>query len=610
MSAGLVWSNLVAYSLQIGLLVGVAALAPAALRLRSPRARLAYWHLLLVACLLLPVIRPWRRQVLVENVTFTSRVIAFAPSDAPASPSYSTAEIALAVILGGVAARLAWLATGFWKLGRYRRRSQPFRMSLPLMARADLRLAAGVASPVTFGLRDPVILLPTRFPEFDPRAQEAILCHELLHVERRDWLVTVAEEVVRAAFWFHPAIWWLLGEIQLAREQAVDREVIERTQSKDEYLDALLAIAGARPQLDLAPAPLFLRKRHLKHRVVSILKEARMSKRSLFSALAASLCVLIAACWLVTNTFPLAAAPQAGSDSPGVTVDVGGAALLHRSPVVYPESARAKGVQGVVMLELTLDAAGNVADARAVSGPDELRKPALQSALNWHFARDVAGAKRQVTIAFQPPPAGQQSEPPRVVRNIGVAFTPDAAAKRERTIKSINTTGLSDDARNELLSKLPVRVGATMTPDLLMASFKAVREYDEHLNLTAAPTSDDQVAVYISPNQGVITPSADTVGDEKRIRVGGNVQSTKLIRQPRPTYPPEAKEARIQGKVQLMAVIAKDGTMKQLEVISGHPLLVPAALDAVKQWVYDTTLLNGEPVEVQTQIDVNFTLSQ
>jgi TonB family protein len=607
MSAGLVWSNLVAYSLQIGLLVGVAALAPAVLRLRSPRARLVYWHLLLVACLLLPAIRPWRREVLVENVTVTSRVIALAPSDSPASRSYSTAEIALAIVLAGIAARLAWLATGFWKLGRYRRRSQPFRVSLPLIARADLRLAAGVASPVTFGVRDPVILLPTRFPDLDPRAQDAILCHELLHVERRDWLFTVAEEVMRAAFWFHPAIWWLLGEIQLAREQAVDREVIERTQSRDEYLDALLAIAGARPQLDLAPAPLFLRKRHLKQRVVSILKEARMSKRSLFSALAASVCVLIAACWLVTNTFPLAAAPQAGSDSPGVTVDVGGAALLHRSPVVYPESARSKGVQGVVILELTLDANGSVADARAVSGPDELRKPALQSALNWHFAREAAGAKRQVTIAFQPPPAGQQPEPSRAVRSsIGVAVTRDAAPKAERKIRSINVVGLPEDARAELLSRLPARVGNVLTPELMLATAKAVTDFDEHLTMPVTPLSSDEVNITILAPNATSIPS----GDGPRIRVGGNVQSMKLIRQPRPIYPPEAKEARIQGKVQLMAVIAKDGTMKQLEVIDGNPLLVPAALDAVKGWVYQATLLNGEPVEVQTQIDVNFTLSQ
>ena len=96
----------------------------------------------------------------------------------------------------------------------------------------------------------------------------------------------------------------------------------------------------------------------------------------------------------------------------------------------------------------------------------------------------------------------------------------------------------------------------------------------------------------------------------QRIKIGGAVQQAKLIRQPRPQYPPLAKQARISGTVHLSAIIAKDGTIQKLEVLSGHPLLVPSALEAVRQWVYQPTLLNGEPVEVQTTIDVNFTLSQ
>jgi protein TonB len=95
-----------------------------------------------------------------------------------------------------------------------------------------------------------------------------------------------------------------------------------------------------------------------------------------------------------------------------------------------------------------------------------------------------------------------------------------------------------------------------------------------------------------------------------RIKIGGAVQQARLVRQPHPIYPPLAKQARISGVVRLSAIISKDGTIQKLEVISGHPLLVPAALEAVKQWVYQPTLLNGEPVEVITQIDVNFTLSQ
>lgn len=96
----------------------------------------------------------------------------------------------------------------------------------------------------------------------------------------------------------------------------------------------------------------------------------------------------------------------------------------------------------------------------------------------------------------------------------------------------------------------------------------------------------------------------------QRIRVGGNVQQANLIRKVTPNYPPLAKQARIQGTVRFTAIIGKDGSIQNLQLVSGHPLLVPAAQDAVKQWLYRPTLLNGEPVEVITQIDVNFTLSQ
>src|ERR1051326_6037595 len=86
----------------------------------------------------------------------------------------------------------------------------------------------------------------------------------------------------------------------------------------------------------------------------------------------------------------------------------------------------------------------------------------------------------------------------------------------------------------------------------------------------------------------------------QRIRVGGNVQAALLVSQQKPVYPPLAKQARIAGTVELSAVIGTDGRVQDLKVVRGHPLLVQAALDAVKNWVYKPTLLNGEPVEVST----------
>jgi len=94
------------------------------------------------------------------------------------------------------------------------------------------------------------------------------------------------------------------------------------------------------------------------------------------------------------------------------------------------------------------------------------------------------------------------------------------------------------------------------------------------------------------------------------IRVGGNVQAARIVNRVQPIYPPLARQTRISGTVRLHAIISKDGTIQQLEVISGHPLLQQAALDAVRQWRYQPTLLNGEPVEVDTTIDVIFSLNQ
>ena len=94
------------------------------------------------------------------------------------------------------------------------------------------------------------------------------------------------------------------------------------------------------------------------------------------------------------------------------------------------------------------------------------------------------------------------------------------------------------------------------------------------------------------------------------IPVGGRVQNAKLIRNPQPVYPQIAKSARIAGTVELSAIIGEDGHIQQLQVVSGHPLLRQAAMDAVKQWVYQPTLLNEQPVKVSTTIDVIFSLSQ
>ena len=103
-------------------------------------------------------------------------------------------------------------------------------------------------------------------------------------------------------------------------------------------------------------------------------------------------------------------------------------------------------------------------------------------------------------------------------------------------------------------------------------------------------------------------PSASPPATNRRIQVSGGVSQGLLIRQVRPAYPAVAIAARVQGAVVLQALISRGGTIENLRVVSGHPLLAPAAIEAVRRWRYRPYLLNGEPLEVETQITVNFTL--
>jgi protein TonB len=108
---------------------------------------------------------------------------------------------------------------------------------------------------------------------------------------------------------------------------------------------------------------------------------------------------------------------------------------------------------------------------------------------------------------------------------------------------------------------------------------------------------------------GSVNVAAPKIATPQRVRVSSGVVSGLLLRKVQPNYPPLARQARIQGVVVLQAQISKEGAIENLQLISGHPMLAPAAIEAVKQWKYKPYLLNGEPVEVETQVQVNFTLA-
>lgn len=343
MNMPLWFSNLLFWSIQVGLLVLAGTLLPRLFRIGEPRVLLAYWRVLLAVSFALPFLQPWHRPQAFGAILVLPEV-----TDVPLPPPSSApvrrwhlpnaeliAQVLGVVILLGILLRLVFLVAGLRKLRRLRQSSTALasyseaavalaEMRSMVNSSAEFRLSADVDSPVTFGFGSPVILLPERFASLEPRFQSAIACHELLHVRRRDWVHHLAEELLRVMLWFHPAIVWLISRLRLAREQVVDREVLRLTQARKPYLEALLEFAGGRPRAAAIPAPPFLAERQLVERVSLMLKEVAMSRRKLVVSVGVICCCLLVVAVLSAGTFPLTRAPLQSAPQTGVTGGVAG----------------------------------------------------------------------------------------------------------------------------------------------------------------------------------------------------------------------------------------------------------------------------------------------
>ncbi len=583
-------------------------------QLQLPQVRLWFWQGLLVACLVLPFVQP--RHESQVNFTVEEGVLkAGTPVKITGMQRLPAAEAVFAVYLAGVGLRAVWLLLGCWRLRRYRRDSVSLDAGSAVFPNVQQRLqtfpevciSQEITSPVTFAS---TILLPPGFLHLDERTQQAIAVHEVMHVKRGDWFFSLGEELVRSIFWFHPAIWWLLAQIQLTREQVVDRATIEFTLSREQYLEALLAVAKTKVRQDLMLVPLFLKKRYLARRVAAVMKEVKMSKRQIISSLStvSTLAALTAAVaiWI----FPLESSAQDADSGQnlGVSIETQGHKLLHGSRVEYPQAAREARVEGTVVLQLSLDAKGEVADARVQSGPDELRRSALSSALQWHFANETGQdsvIQSAVTFKLAAGSANSLSRP-RIPELSGPSI-----------FKSIGWGPMASKEMFEKVRDALPRLGEPMTSESLQRIAETVHQIDEHLTVGfIVDPKDNSGSVIIDMAGGKSSAplsssnfSPPATEGVKRVRVGGNVQAAKITNKVTPKYPPLAKQSRIQGTVRYNVLISKDGAIKVMELVSGHPLLVEAATPAVQQWQYEPTFLNGEPVEVVTVIDMNFTLA-
>ena len=198
---------------------------------------------------------------------------------------------------------------------------------------------------------------------------------------------------------------------------------------------------------------------------------------------------------------------------------------------------------------------------------------------------DALPKQQLMTFLVAPPPPPPPPPPPaaaaiKVVRAVsemvnGQLHTPTAIPKRVEMIK--------EEEAPPAMSSLAGVVGGTGTGGSLGGTLGGII--------------------------GSATAAVPKVATPQRIRVSQGVSEGLLLHKVTPNYPPLARQARIQGSVILQAVISKTGTIENLHLVQGHPMLAPSAIEAVKQWKYKPYFLNGEPVEVETVITVNFTLA-
>ena len=277
MSLELWLSNLWFYSLQTGILILVGGVLVWTFRIRSPGNLYFFWRLLMVVCLLL-VFQPRALLPIPDPVSIPSiEELNLSPAQSTAFEGSAAAKLYPwlgGFLVTGILLRLIWLGIGFCRIYRLKSRStsQPLAPHLQVLEEkvgvtADYRMSGEVAGPVTFGWLRPVIILPESLDQFEEGMQRAVVCHELLHVKRRDWLWNLVDELVRTLFWFHPAFHWLIRRIQLSREQVVDERVIDLLGSRKMYLHSLVEIAKRASQAFSMPAPLFLEECQLRKRV-------------------------------------------------------------------------------------------------------------------------------------------------------------------------------------------------------------------------------------------------------------------------------------------------------------------------------------------------------
>ena len=393
--ADVLW-NLAAYAIQLAALVTIAFAATSLLRLRAPKHGLRFWQSVMVIALLLPLAQPRGVDATdLQLLTLSFSAAAIAPvQGTTTAPAVDAVAIVLLLITAGIAGRLLWLGLGVIRLRSIVARAEPHHtldgVSRELMqslgVRAAVKVSDDLAGPATVGVRRPLVLVPRAVLGMSAAVQRAILCHELLHVKRRDWIVTIAEEIWRSLLWFHPAARLIASQLSLGREMVVDEMTILTTRDRRAYAEALLAFSNPQPHV-IGVTP-FIGRRTLSQRISLIAEEGSMSRHRALASATIALAACIAITAAAVDRFPMFATLNAQSQvyrpGPGITLPT----VVKEVKPHYTAAAMQAKIQGSVWLECVVDERGDITDVKVTKSLDKehgLDQAAIDAAGQWKF---------------------------------------------------------------------------------------------------------------------------------------------------------------------------------------------------------------------------------
>ena len=439
--------------------------------------------------------------------------------------------IVLPIWLTGAVLSVLMLGIGLARLYRIDARSalvqnSPWQDGLPPSATVRMTHCPGLL--LVWGALRPTIIVPTAALSWAPERVSVVLHHEAAHIRRRDWILQIGAELVRAVYWFHPLVWIACARLRAESEIACDDAVIAEGAAGLDYATHVVEIARELTTERELPAPAIVRASTLERRVRAMLDHTRNRKPLSLHIRGVALGIVLAATVAVAGL-----AAQSFVSLSGTIVDPSNGVLPGTKLILVNEQTQAK-------YEIQTDGSGRYEFVGLPPG-----SYTLEAALPG-FSRFSA----QVAV-------GTQNLQQDLTMSIGMI-------QETVTVRQDAVPPPPDPER-----------------DRRIEAFKQKRA-QQHVSTTSS--------------------SAAASGD---VRIGGNIRVPLKLRDLRPAYPHSMRGT--EGVVVLHAQIGTTGSVEHIEVASSsHPDFSEAAIDAVRQWEFDATLLNGAPIVTPMQVTVNF----